>query len=513
MKCVMVMFDSLNRSMLPCYGCDWTHAPNFQRLTNRAATFDNSYVCSMPCMPARRDLHTCRPNFLHRSWGPLEPFDDSVPEMLQRAGVHTTLISDHQHYWEDGGCTYHSRYSTWQFNRGQEGDPWIGQVAPEAVPADAYQQVEASSRARNQDRINRKHICGEDDFPQAKTFAAGLDFIERNRDENNWFLQIETFDPHEPFFSPDRFKGLYPEHYETYRGPQFDWPPYRPMLEDEHGALAEHVRHEYASLLGMCDDRLGRVLDMFDRYDMWDDTMLVVWTDHGFLLGEHECWAKCWAPFYNEVAHTPFFVWDPRCAKQGVRRRALVQPAIDLGPTLLGLFGVEPTPDMLGKDLGQTIDLDTPVRDAAIFGIAGGQVNVTDGRHVYMRATESDSPERYEYTLMPTHMRGRFSPGELAGKTELAGPFGFTKGCHVLKIHCDDPAPPKPTGDARMDAIRNRIGETMLFDLESDPGQQSPISDPEVEAKMIGHLTGLMHQAEAPPEQFERLGLNTQPAD
>ena len=126
MKAVMVMFDSLNRHLLPPYGCDWTHAPNFARLAQRAATFDRSYVCSMPCMPARRDFHTSRPHFLHCPWGPLEPFDDSVPQMLSDAGVYTHLASDHYHYWEDGGATYHNRYSSWEFFRGQEGDSWIG---------------------------------------------------------------------------------------------------------------------------------------------------------------------------------------------------------------------------------------------------------------------------------------------------------------------------------------------------------------------------------------------------
>ncbi len=99
MKAVVVMYDSLNRRHLPPYGCDWTHAPNFRRLSERAVTFDNSYVCSMPCMPARRDYLTGRPNFLHRSWGPLEPFDDSFPALLRQAGVRdrksTRLNSSH----------------------------------------------------------------------------------------------------------------------------------------------------------------------------------------------------------------------------------------------------------------------------------------------------------------------------------------------------------------------------------------------------------------------------------
>ena len=121
MKAVMVMYDSLNRHMLPTYDCDWTLAPNFIRLGERAVTFDNHYVGSMPCMPARRELHTGRHNFLHRSWGPHEPFDDSTFTILKRNGVYTHLVSDHYHYWEDGGATYHHRYSSWENMRGQGG--------------------------------------------------------------------------------------------------------------------------------------------------------------------------------------------------------------------------------------------------------------------------------------------------------------------------------------------------------------------------------------------------------
>ncbi|MEV6900336.1 sulfatase-like hydrolase/transferase [Amycolatopsis sp. NPDC051372] len=128
MKAVILMFDSLNRHLLPPYGETFVEAPNFARLAQRTVTFDHCYAGSMPCMPARRELHTGRYNFLHRGWGPLEPFDDSMPELLKDAGVHTHLASDHPHYWEDGGATYHTRFRTWEFFRGQEDDPWKGVV-------------------------------------------------------------------------------------------------------------------------------------------------------------------------------------------------------------------------------------------------------------------------------------------------------------------------------------------------------------------------------------------------
>ena len=94
MKCIMVMFDSLNRHMLPAYNpSTWVHTPNFRRLAKRTATFTTSYVCSMPCMPARRYLHTGRPSFLHCPWGPLEPFDDSMPQILQETGTYHVITT------------------------------------------------------------------------------------------------------------------------------------------------------------------------------------------------------------------------------------------------------------------------------------------------------------------------------------------------------------------------------------------------------------------------------------
>ena len=52
-------------------------------------------------MPARRELHTGRYNFMHRCWGPIEPFDESMPQILKENGIHSHLVSDHAHYWEE----------------------------------------------------------------------------------------------------------------------------------------------------------------------------------------------------------------------------------------------------------------------------------------------------------------------------------------------------------------------------------------------------------------------------
>ena len=105
MKVVFALFDTLNRHSLECYGGTTVKTPNFNRLASRTVAFDNHYVGSLPCMPARRELMTGRHNFLHRSWGPCEPFDHAFPDILsQQKGVYSHLVTDHAHYWKDGGA-------------------------------------------------------------------------------------------------------------------------------------------------------------------------------------------------------------------------------------------------------------------------------------------------------------------------------------------------------------------------------------------------------------------------
>lgn len=498
MKAIMFMFDSLNRHLLAPYGCTWTHTPNFTRLADHAVTFDCAYIGSMPCMPARRELHTGRYNFLHRSWSPLEPFDDSAVELLGRHGVYTHLCTDHPHYWEDGGATYHPRYSSFDLIRGQEGDKWKGVVDGPA----AYETASQKKCLGRQDAINRLYMQHECDHPQSRTLRAAEEFLETNHNADRWFLQIETFDPHEPFFTYPAYQRLFDHDFRAFSS---DWPTYGPNRETPE--MAEHLRYCYAALLAMCDHTLGRILDMMDRYNLWEDTLLIVNTDHGFLLGEHDFWGKNVMPYYDETAHIPLFIWDPRCRARGQRRSALVQ-TIDLPLTLLDFFGVPPTPDMQGHALGETIATDRPVREAGLYGIFGGHICCTDGRYLYMRGAHDASNEPlYQYTLMPTHMRGRFTVEELR-TAELAPPFSFTKGCPLVKTRCGPwGAEQDPYG---LDGYchPDRIADTLLFDLQTDPQQLHPLRDSVLERRMMNHMIRLMRQNDAPAEQFCRVGLS-----
>lgn len=506
MKAIMVMYDTLCRNFLQPYGCNWTLTPNFQRLAERSVQFENSYVCSMPCMPARRELHTGRPNFLHRSWGPLEPYDDSMPEILKKNGIYTHMVSDHQHYWEDGGCTYHSRYSSWDISRGQEGDRWQSDLHVNADnlrsvfrgQQDAFDDPKFGPIYRDwmaADQRNRRYMDTEEKTCQAVTFGKGLEFIRENHDVDNWFLQIETFDPHEPFYSLSGDREKYPGLRENLYGDALDdWPPYAKVAEDRQ--TVQHTREVYAALVSKCDRYLGKVLDLMDEYGLWEDTMLIVNTDHGFLLGEHGWWGKTSMPIYEEIAHTPLFIYDPRRKNlAGAKRNSIVQ-TIDLAPTLLDYFGLKIPEDMLGKPLFGVMDDDIPIRQYAVFGYHGSQIDITDGRYVYMHAVEHPEIPNYEYTLMPTHMRQMFLPEELQTAT-LAAPFAFTKGCPVLKI-----LPIIRMGDT------NSFG-SHLYDLMLDPSENKEIQDEAIVEKMKQEIGKFMDENDAPAELYERYGIKT----
>lgn len=495
MKAIMVMFDSLNRRFLPNYGCDWVSAPNFRRLSEKTVTYDRFYVSSLPCMPARRDLHTGRPSFLHRSWGPLEPFDNSMPELLKEHGVYTRLVSDHGHYWEDGGSTYHSRYSTWECVRGQEADPWSVRTDDPEIPdhVPVMREFTHPEWWRNS-WCNKEVIHGTKEWPQNQVFDKGLEFLAVNHSRDSWFLQIETFDPHEPFDSPEEFRSLYDDDYD---GPHFDWPSYAPVSEPKE--VVEHGRKQYAALLSMCDRNLGRVLDFMDEHDMWKDTMLIVNTDHGFMLGEKDWWAKSVMPCYNELANTPFFLWDPRLGVKGERRNSLCQ-AIDIPATLLEFFDVKRPAEMLGQPLKRVQENDTPIRTYGIFGFHGSFVNITDGDHVYMRASERISNQPLsEYTLLPLHQQGFFTSRELK-EVQITPPLPFSKDCRLMKI-----------------PVISRLGNAtfcnsfqyghMLWDLKEDPNQLMPVDNPRLEAEFINELIRQMRACDAPEEQYVRLGL------
>jgi arylsulfatase A-like enzyme len=507
MKVLFVILDTLRADHLQPYGghpYDYpVLTPQIARLADRSLVFDNHWVGSLPCMPARRELMTGRHNFLERGWGPLEPFDDVLPDLLRghSAPVFSHLITDHYHYFYLGGEGHNNSFSSWQFERGQENDFWISRVDLPALPPTIGRLAQ-----RPQHALNRLAQREEHQFSGSRCIDHATDWLRANRESDNWYLQLELFDPHEPFYVVQKYLDLYND---TWTGPSYDWPDYG-VCEDDPEAIT-HIRKCYAALLTMTDSWLGRLWDTMDELDAWEDTLVLLSTDHGTMLGEHRYWMKNEMPVYNEIARIPLIVHLPGSRLAGQRRTALTQTT-DLMPTILDYAGVAPPPHLHGTSLRPVFERDEPVHESIIFGYFGMALNATDGRHVYLRNPIAESTTVYAYTSMPTRFHGFMSREELA-QAEMGRFLSHTYNIPVYRVPQGGRPPFSQVGGPphRHGGYRDAAGQYQphheLFDLTADVQQQSPLAD----AALADHFASLMRQhlarVQAPAEQCTRLGL------
>ncbi len=489
MKAIFIVLDTVRRDYLQAYGNSWVHTPNLQRIADRGITFDNHWVGSLPCMPARREFMTGRHNFLDRGWGPIEPFDDTLPTELRKHNVFSHLLTDHDHYFELGGENYHTAFNTWEFFRGTEHDPW-------ASPVDAMALPEHMGQLSQPNWANRQRQKREEDYSSPRTVQSAINWLDVNGNSDRWFLQVELFDPHEPFTCTDAYRAMYGD---TWQGPLFDWPDYAQVKESPEAI--EHIRKSYAGLLTMTDVWVGKLLDKLDALNLWDDTLIVFTTDHGTMLAEHQYWMKNTMPLFNEIVRIPLIVHLPGDAHAGTRSVALTQ-SIDLMPTFLAHFNCPLPPHVHGLSLQQAITGSATRRDA-IFGYFGMATNITDGRHVYMRnPVNADAGPLHAYTAMPTGGLNKWYPREVYDRVEMGRYYGHTYNLPLYKI---------PTTGSVPKALANEqsfVGRHQLFDIVSDPQQLNPIQDPALEAHFVTRLAAHLAACEAPAEQYTRLGLS-----
>lgn len=491
MKTLFILLDTVRRDALDFYGPSLIQTPNLRRLSERGVTFDNHWAGSLPCMPARRELMTGRYNLLDRGWGPIEPFDDVLPRELRKGGVFTHIATDHDHYFELGGENYHTAFNTWEFFRGQEYDPWASLVDGVATSPTLNRPG-----SLEQDLANRTRRQNEADYSGPRTAQSAIDWLEANKNaRGDWFLQVEMFDPHEPFVCPDSYREIYGD---TWDGPLFDCPA--PGYVKESPEAIEHIRKSYAALLTMTDVWVGKILDKLESLGQFDETLIVFTTDHGTMLGEHGFWMKNAMPCYSEIARLPLVMKLPGNARAGERVAALTQ-TIDLMPTFLDFHGCAAPPHVQGHSLRGVLDGET-VRADAIFGWFGRALNITDGRHVYMRNPVKPNGEPlHAYTAMPVGGLNQWFSRDLYARIETVRRFEHTYDFPLFKIPVEGHVPLAPPGEASL------VGRHQLFDIARDPEQQNPLDDAELETHFCERLREHLRACEAPDEQFTRLGL------
>lgn len=520
---VVVMLDSLNRHMLGSYGGTEFATPHLDRFARERATrFTRHVTGSLPCMPARHDILCGALDFLWRPWGSIELWEEPITAQLRHGGVTTMLVTDHPHLFETGGENYHTDFGGWDYVRGHEGDPWrtwldpswVGFPAPPAADGGWFLRRRFGDRAPHLDRAydrSRTFFRSEDDYPGPRTMRAAAEWVAgaaQHHAEGGWLLFIDEFDPHEPFDTPEPWQSMYED--EPWEGERIIWPPYmvgaqaQGVLSD---AEARHVRGNYGAKLSMIDEWFGRLLSELDRHGLWDDTVVIVCTDHGHYLGDQrdgaDLWGKPQVPQFEPLGHIPLLVHLPGIAGGGVCDA--LTTSVDLHATLCDLFGVSPSHRTHGRSLlpllrGET----TSVREWAVGGVFGNWVQVTDGRRKYARAPEGDN-----FPLSMWSNRWSTMPVHVAGVTELPKPDGRAwldqmPGSSVPVIR-----QPFQAGDALPFWVggANVVGRHHLYDLTVDPDERENRVGERMEREMIDLLRAALRELEAPAEQLARLGL------
>ncbi|WP_299949488.1 sulfatase-like hydrolase/transferase [uncultured Ruegeria sp.] len=506
MNIILILVDSLNKEALRIYN-DQTECktPALTDFAAKSHVFDNYFISSLPCMPARRELFSGRKEFLWRPWGPLEIFDPRLPQEIQKQGYNTAMVTDHYHYWEETANGYMESFMSLNMIRGHETDyyelPTNGDV-PKWV--DKMSEFRSTYHMR-QYWENVKEFKDECDFFPAKTFTAANEWLDKYADRSPFFLQVESFDVHEPFHVPPPYDNMYTGDLEGTADDYNIWPPYQ-VYADQDAFFAQTTPEELAFLKAqyygkttMVDIWLGKFFDKLSALNLWEDTMVVFTTDHGHDLGERGCFGKQF-PHYDSHANIPLIVWHPKSKGDGRRVSALVQN-VDLFATLVEASGGKaPENTRHSQSFLSVLDGGKEARADLTYGTFGQGICITDGEWTLFKAPVDGKP-LYTYSTMIS------TP--LIVDNPVDGRMGK--------------APPPPVDQDQFDStvpypmwktpikIDPRTHEDFLFNRVDDPGQKKNLwhSHPEQRGRLLGLLCARMAEEGCPGEQFERLGLDT----
>ncbi len=516
--------DSLNRHLIGPYRSLTTVAavagldgeeppfatPNLDRFAKRAVRFDQHVVGSLPCMPARHDILVGSLDFLWRPWGSIELWERPITAALTQAGITTQLISDHPHLFETGGENYHTEFTAWDYQRGHESDPWKTRPDPSfvGVPTTTFRHMPYDD--------SRTYFRAEEDYPGPKTMAAAASWINTHAPYHEQFLLfVDEFDPHEPFDTPEPYASMYDD---TYNGPPLIWPPYATNLvaQGKIGpAEVRKLRANYGAKLTMIDHWFGRVLDAIDRQQLWDDTAVIVTTDHGHYLGEGDIFGKPGTWIRETLGHSPLLVaWPGRRADAPSSIRALTTN-VDLHATLADVFNVENhvTHRTHGRSLVPLLtESASSIRDWALSGVWGREVQLVHA----VTTTGGERDLTYTYARGPADgnaplsmWSNRWSTMPVHGFGDIRLPMPDDRAWLDRMPGSTVPVIRQPfvAGDALPFWAGTRFSGNHLHNVIDDPAQEHDLADSKLQTEIAEVLRSALVDVDAPTDQFERLGL------
>ncbi len=354
MNVIWIVSDTFRRDHIGAYGNNTIRTPSLDWLSTKSVRFDSHYAAGFPTMPARADHATGRWTMSFMGWEPLPDGETTLSQILAGKGFHTAAVVDTPFYVRDG-MNYDRGFQTFFTHSGQEG---------------SGAKILQKGHHESQDvRYAWRH---ESDFNAPQTFIRAMNWLERHY-KDDFFLYIDTWDPHEPWDAPDYYTELY--------WPNYDGEIIQPIYgkwQDVPDFTKERLKKAHATYCGeitMVDTWIGYFLKRVENMGLMENTAIIFTSDHGFYFGEHngifgkmvytkrsdgsypklEDWDKLdeggrWdhSPLYEELVRIPLLVYVPEVSP-GIYKG--LTSAVDIMPTVLDILGQEIQDSVEGKSL------------------------------------------------------------------------------------------------------------------------------------------------------------------
>jgi arylsulfatase A-like enzyme len=394
---LFIAVDDL-RPELNCYGAERSISPNFDRLAAMGTLYENAYVQVPVCGASRASLmagmYPTEKRFTwygtrfdkptSNQWGKSctgAPNIPDIPEWFKENGYKTFSMGKIYHYANDNEQAWDlidrvGYFKAYQLPENQGKSP-----AYESAPV----EYNAYPTGIMTDKIIQQ-IRDAKDSDQPHFFTAGYS------------------KPHLPFVAPEKYWDLYdaedlslPSNYTFFPkdaplSANSDWGELRNMYDDVPSegpvsdAMALKLIHGYLACVSYTDDMIGKLLDELESLEMLDDTIIILWGDHGFQLGDHTLWCK--HTLFETSMHAPLIISAPGY-EAGQRVNSLAE-MVDIYPTLCELAGLELPTHLQGKSLVPTMEDPDTTHKKAIYGRYHAGETVRTERFQYSEWSNGD---------------------------------------------------------------------------------------------------------------------------
>lgn len=362
---LFIAVDDL-RPQLGCYGHEQMVSPHLDRLASAGVPFSRAYCQQAVCAPSRASLLTgMRPDGtgIYDLFTPVRkklPQVVTLPQHFKDSGYRTYSLGKIYHHRNDDAPGWGEK----PWHPGGPSYQW-----PDSQALDEYAARRSRGQAfRRRGPATEAADVADNEYPDGKIADRAIELL-RSPGDRPFFLAVGFYKPHLPFIAPKRYWDLYdPTQIDLADNPlkpkdcpdiaMHTWGelrsyrgiPARGPLSDD---MARHLVHGYYACTSYVDAQIGRLLAELDRLGLRDDTVVVVWGDHGWSLGEHGLWCK--HSNFETCVHVPLILHAPGMRGNGRPCPALVE-FTDLYPTLCDLCGL-PLPSHLdGKSLRPLLD-------------------------------------------------------------------------------------------------------------------------------------------------------------